>query len=111
MKFRFVDLKNAQKYNFELYMEYIFSKSCFALKLWENESHKYKQAMFQIQGWYLKKTFDSNMVVFDREEYVLLFSGPLNLLNNSWCFSYVFIYLAVISSFIQFWCKSKNLKD
>ncbi len=37
------------------YIKYIFYKTCFTLKLLENENQKSEEVVFQIWGWYLKK--------------------------------------------------------
>ncbi len=39
------------------YMKYIFYEKCFTLKQCQNQSHKYKQVVFQIWGWQ-KKEYD-----------------------------------------------------
>ncbi len=46
--------ENANKYNFQIL--YIFSKTCFIVKLWEKQSNKSKQVMFQIWGDISKST-------------------------------------------------------
>ncbi len=37
------------------YRKYIFYNTCWTQILLENQSHKSKQVVFQIWGWYLKK--------------------------------------------------------
>ncbi len=38
-----------------LFYEYFIYETCWTLNLLEDESHKSKQVVFQIWGWYLKK--------------------------------------------------------
>ncbi len=41
--------------HFILFYEYFIYETCWTLNLLEDESHKSKQVVFQIWGWYLKK--------------------------------------------------------
>ncbi len=42
-------------YEHILFYEYFIYETCWTLNLLENQSHKSKQVVFQIWGWYLKK--------------------------------------------------------
>ncbi len=45
-----------------IYEQYFIYETCWTLNLLENQSHKSKQVVFQIWGWYLKKWTFSNIL-------------------------------------------------
>ncbi len=77
-------MENAQN---NIFMKYIFSEKCFTLKQCQNQSHKYKQVVFQIWGWQKNEydfiwvqyqTFSLDEVHFTFISNVVILSGQVN---------------------------------
>ncbi len=67
-----------------IYIKYIFYVTCLTLNLLENQSHKSKQVVFQIWGWYLKKLALSKILFGCSTKFSPLDASKTLLVHSVW---------------------------